>query len=47
MVLTESQGIGRTESFTLVRFPAPVPAGEIREAVIAGHDGRDLLAAWR
>jgi threonylcarbamoyladenosine tRNA methylthiotransferase MtaB len=47
MVLTESQGIGRTEGFTLVRFPAPVPAGEIREAVIAGHDGRDLLAAWR
>jgi hypothetical protein len=28
-----------------VRFPAPVPAGEIREAAIAGHDGRDLLAA--
>jgi threonylcarbamoyladenosine tRNA methylthiotransferase MtaB len=44
-VLTESQGVGRTEGFTLVRFPAPVPAGEIREAVIAGHDGRDLLAA--
>ena len=33
MVLTESQGVGRTEGFTLVRFPAPVPAGEIREAV--------------
>jgi threonylcarbamoyladenosine tRNA methylthiotransferase MtaB len=45
MVLTESQGVGRTEGFTLVRFPAPVPAGEIREAAIAGHDGRDLLAA--
>jgi threonylcarbamoyladenosine tRNA methylthiotransferase MtaB len=45
MVLTESQGVGRTEGFTLVRFPAPVPAGEIRDAVIAGHDGRDLLAA--
>ena len=45
MVLTESQGVGRTEGFTPVRFPAPVPAGEIREAVIAGHDGRDLLAA--
>jgi threonylcarbamoyladenosine tRNA methylthiotransferase MtaB len=47
MVLTESQGVGRTEGFTLVRFPAPVPAGEIRETVIAGHDGRDLLAAER
>src|SRR5215203_5813656 len=45
MVLTESQDVGRTEGFTLVRFRAPVPAGEIREAVIAGHDGRDLLAA--
>ncbi|MFL5196356.1 MAG: tRNA (N(6)-L-threonylcarbamoyladenosine(37)-C(2))-methylthiotransferase MtaB [Microvirga sp.] len=45
MVLTESQGVGRTEGFALVRFRAPVPAGEIREAVIAGHDGRDLLAA--
>jgi threonylcarbamoyladenosine tRNA methylthiotransferase MtaB len=47
MVLTESQGVGRTEGFTLVRFRAPVPAGELREAVIAGHDGRDLLAAER
>jgi threonylcarbamoyladenosine tRNA methylthiotransferase MtaB len=44
-VLTESDGFGRTEGFTLVRFPTSVPAGEIREAVIAGHDGRELLAA--
>jgi threonylcarbamoyladenosine tRNA methylthiotransferase MtaB len=44
-VLTESDGLGRTEGFTLVRFPAPVPPGEIREVAIAGHDGRELLAA--
>ena len=44
-VLTESDGIGRTEAFTLVRFPTPVRAGEIREVAIAGHDGRELLAA--
>jgi threonylcarbamoyladenosine tRNA methylthiotransferase MtaB len=44
-VLTESDGLGRTEGFALVRFPAPVPAGEIREVAIAGHDGRELLAA--
>ena len=44
-VLTESDGLGRTEGFTLVRFPAPVPAGEIREAAIAGHNERQLLAA--
>jgi threonylcarbamoyladenosine tRNA methylthiotransferase MtaB len=44
-VLTETDGLGRTEGFTLVRFPQPVPAGEIREVAIAGHDGRELLAA--
>jgi threonylcarbamoyladenosine tRNA methylthiotransferase MtaB len=44
-VLTESDGLGRTEGFTLVRFPTAVPAGEIREVAIAGHDGRELLAA--
>jgi threonylcarbamoyladenosine tRNA methylthiotransferase MtaB len=44
-ILTETDGLGRTEGFTPVRFPGPVPAGEIREAVIAGHDGRQLLAA--
>jgi threonylcarbamoyladenosine tRNA methylthiotransferase MtaB len=44
-VLTETGGVGRTEGFTLVRFPAPVPAGEVREVAIAGHDGRGLLAA--
>ncbi|HEX8165458.1 MAG TPA: tRNA (N(6)-L-threonylcarbamoyladenosine(37)-C(2))-methylthiotransferase MtaB [Beijerinckiaceae bacterium] len=44
-VLTETEGLGRTEGFTPVRFSAPVPAGEIREVAIAGHDGRELLAA--
>jgi threonylcarbamoyladenosine tRNA methylthiotransferase MtaB len=45
MVLTETEGLGRTEGFALVRFPAPVPLGEIRDVAIAGHDGRELLAA--
>jgi threonylcarbamoyladenosine tRNA methylthiotransferase MtaB len=44
-VLTETDGVGRTEGFTLVRFPMRVPAGEIRDVAIAGHDGRQLLAA--
>jgi threonylcarbamoyladenosine tRNA methylthiotransferase MtaB len=44
-VLTETDGRGRTEGFALVRFPSPVPAGEIRAVTIAGHDGRELLAA--
>jgi threonylcarbamoyladenosine tRNA methylthiotransferase MtaB len=44
-VLTETDGVGRTEGFTLVRFPVRVPAGEICDVAIAGHDGRQLLAA--
>jgi threonylcarbamoyladenosine tRNA methylthiotransferase MtaB len=44
-VLTETDGVGRTEGFMLVRFPMRVPAGEIRDVAIAGHDGRQLLAA--
>jgi threonylcarbamoyladenosine tRNA methylthiotransferase MtaB len=44
-VLTETDGLGRTEGFTRVRFPSPVPSGEIRPVTIAGHDGRELLAA--
>jgi threonylcarbamoyladenosine tRNA methylthiotransferase MtaB len=44
-VLTETDGLGRTEGFALVRFPVPVPAGEIRDVAIAAHDGRELLAA--
>jgi threonylcarbamoyladenosine tRNA methylthiotransferase MtaB len=44
-VLVETKRIGRTEGFTTVRFAEDVSPGEIREVMIAGHDGRDLLAA--
>jgi threonylcarbamoyladenosine tRNA methylthiotransferase MtaB len=44
-VLTETDALGRTEGFTLVRFQRPVAPGTILEATIAGHDGRELLAA--
>ena len=44
-VLTERGETGRTEAFTPVRFSQPVPAGEIREITVAGHDGQALRAA--
>ena len=44
-VLTESNGIGRTEQFTPVRLAAPAEPGVILDLSIAGHDGRHLLAA--
>jgi threonylcarbamoyladenosine tRNA methylthiotransferase MtaB len=44
-VLVETEGLGRTEGFTLVRFRRPVEAGAILDTTIAGHDGRELLAA--
>ena len=44
-VLAERGGIGRTEQFTPVRLTAPVEPGVIINAAIAGHDGRQLLAA--
>ncbi|HVL72590.1 MAG TPA: tRNA (N(6)-L-threonylcarbamoyladenosine(37)-C(2))-methylthiotransferase MtaB [Beijerinckiaceae bacterium] len=44
-VLTETGDLGRTEGFAPVRFRRPVPAGAIVEATIAGHDGRELIAA--
>ncbi len=44
-VLTETNRLGRTEGFTLVRFPAPVPAGHILDVAIVGHDGHELMAA--
>ena len=44
-VLIESNGLGRTEGFTLVRFTGDVTPGEIVPVTIAGHDGKDLLAA--
>ena len=44
-VLTEQGGIGRTEQFTAVRLAAPVARGLMLDVTIAGHDGRQLLAA--
>jgi threonylcarbamoyladenosine tRNA methylthiotransferase MtaB len=44
-VLTETGGLGRTEGFAPVRFPAAVPPGLILDTAIAGHDGRELIAA--
>jgi threonylcarbamoyladenosine tRNA methylthiotransferase MtaB len=45
LVLTESNEIGRTEGFTPVRLATPVEPGAILDLAIAGHDGRQLLAA--
>ena len=45
LVLTERGGIGRTEQFTAVRLAAPVEPGTILDLTMAGHDGRQLLAA--
>ena len=44
-VLTETGALGRTEGFALVRFQRLVSPGEILKVTIAGHDGRELLAA--
>jgi threonylcarbamoyladenosine tRNA methylthiotransferase MtaB len=44
-VLTERGGIARTEQFTAVRLNAPVAAGLFLDLTVAGHDGRQLLAA--
>ena len=44
-VLTESREVGRTEHFTQVRLKAPVEPGVILDLTVAGHDGRQLLAA--
>ncbi|HWL04636.1 MAG TPA: tRNA (N(6)-L-threonylcarbamoyladenosine(37)-C(2))-methylthiotransferase MtaB [Xanthobacteraceae bacterium] len=44
-VLTELNGIGRTAHFTPVKLSGPVEAGTFRDVVIAGHDGRRLIAA--
>ena len=45
LVLTEQRALGRTEQFTPVRLADTAEPGVIREVVIAGHDGRQLLAA--
>ena len=44
-VLTESLELGRTEHFTHARLAAPMEPGIILEVTVAGHDGRQLLAA--
>jgi threonylcarbamoyladenosine tRNA methylthiotransferase MtaB len=44
-VLIETNQLGRTEGFTLVRFAGEVQPGEIVPVTIAGHDGKELLAA--
>jgi threonylcarbamoyladenosine tRNA methylthiotransferase MtaB len=44
-VLTERGGVGRTEQFTPVRLTTPVQHGRLFDVAIAGHDGRQLLAA--
>jgi len=44
-VLTESNGMARTEQFTPVRLSAHTEPGQIADVTIAGHDGQRLLAA--
>jgi threonylcarbamoyladenosine tRNA methylthiotransferase MtaB len=44
-VLAISSQRGHTEQFTPVRLEAPATAGSIIERSIAGHDGKQLLAA--
>jgi len=44
-VLAESEREARTEQFTKVRLARPATPGEILQIEIAGHDGRQLLAA--
>jgi threonylcarbamoyladenosine tRNA methylthiotransferase MtaB len=44
-VLTEAGGIGRTEQFTPVKLSVPTPRGLMLDVSVAGHDGRQLIAA--
>jgi threonylcarbamoyladenosine tRNA methylthiotransferase MtaB len=44
-VLTEARDSGRTEQFTRVRLAGATEPGTILDLAIAGHDGRQLLAA--
>jgi threonylcarbamoyladenosine tRNA methylthiotransferase MtaB len=44
-VLAERGGIGRTEQFTAVQLASPIAPGTLLDLDIAGHDGRQLLAA--
>jgi threonylcarbamoyladenosine tRNA methylthiotransferase MtaB len=45
LVLTERGGIGRTEQFLPVRLTKKAEHGIMLDITIAGHDGRQLLAA--
>ncbi len=44
-VLAEARDSGRTEQFTKVRLAGAAEPGAILDLTIAGHDGRQLLAA--
>ena len=44
-VLAEARDSGRTEQFTRVRLAGATEPGTILDLAIAGHDGRQLLAA--
>jgi threonylcarbamoyladenosine tRNA methylthiotransferase MtaB len=44
-VLAETHALGRTEHFTQVRLTGPIEPGVIVDLAIAGHDGRQLIAA--
>ena len=44
-VLAELNGIGRTEQFTAVRLGPAHEPGAMLDVMIAGHDGRQLIAA--
>jgi threonylcarbamoyladenosine tRNA methylthiotransferase MtaB len=44
-VLAESRDLGRTEQFTQIRLNAPAESGALLDVTVAGHDGRQLLAA--
>jgi threonylcarbamoyladenosine tRNA methylthiotransferase MtaB len=44
-VLTEAGGIGRTEQFTQVKLADGIAPRLMLDVVVAGHDGRQLLAA--
>jgi threonylcarbamoyladenosine tRNA methylthiotransferase MtaB len=44
-LLVESPDTGRTEHFTRARLTAPAEPGMILDVTVAGHDGRQLLAA--
>jgi threonylcarbamoyladenosine tRNA methylthiotransferase MtaB len=44
-VFVESDCAGRTEHFTAIKLRVPSPPGTIVECIVAGHDGRQLLAA--